>query len=235
MNHAAYLKGQKAFFRRYYQRLPDSSNLLMVDDRLEAVKPTLYLRSTADTHVSIKGVNDPWALHAEVLHKYSNFFRRALSENSEDTPIKNISLGSVDAKMMSFVASWMYYGWDRATSKTFGSKECLPAATMAKIFLLADHLDMPLLCYESRCRILQELARAVASARRHLAINHCVLKQVYPFQQVGKVLRDSGTVQGDQLGREIENFIQNVKGAHNWFGVTKAFLAVFPKEGKWML
>lgn len=105
---------------------------------------------------------------------------------------------------------------------------------MAMILLLGDYLDMPLLCYESRHRIIQELVDVVVSVERQLAFNYILRLKQAPFVRAADILHDSGTILGEELAQGIKDLFKDLEGVHNLRRAIEGFMRAFPDED-WML
>ncbi|KAI1779586.1 hypothetical protein F4818DRAFT_453636 [Hypoxylon cercidicola] len=238
MNWDAYFKALEAFFNRYYKASnPKESSL--VDNSTNLVERTDYDFETVDTNVSAEGYRYSWPLHAEVLRKYSNFFRRALARHSGKVMLK-----PVDPEIMSFIISWMYDGWNEAATNLFGCvnglerdfrRNPLPVDTIANTMVLGSYLDMPLLCYEAHWGIMLQLAMLVVEVRDDSYFSHKLYWKQKPFLRAADALEGGGTFLGAELGQMIREFMEGLKGVHNVGEASEVYKRVFLAEDQWIL
>ncbi|KAI1779587.1 hypothetical protein F4818DRAFT_436890 [Hypoxylon cercidicola] len=224
-----------AFFDRYYRNVHQSRRALMASPDIDYINRYIeFDAGTVDMRIAMAGdTSRHWDLHSDVVIKYSNFFRMALSGKFADLTTLHIP---VHPDIMSFIVTWMYNGWDYDSLKAVNlhrepeSERKSETVIAARILLAADYLDMPQLCYDCYEAIIYRLVRLIMSADDPQFAHDLIVKQ-QPFVEAADVLRNSGARLVNEFAHGITDLLQDLARPNpSLNGAARDFVRIFPHE-----
>ncbi|KAI1381937.1 hypothetical protein F4677DRAFT_458258 [Hypoxylon crocopeplum] len=219
----------ESFYRKFFGNKSRSRRRsLMIDESTDPMNLAQYNVRNTDVAIRIAGSDRSWAVHETIVAKYSNFFGRGLAGGFSESLKKEINLHEVNETIVDFVITYMYEGWVQAATKTFDiwMADLLPINTIAQILVLADYLDMPVLCYEAYKKIESGLARLVATARWDVQFSHSLCVRGKPFLEAVEVL-ENGSIIGADISAKITDLLTGLKGVNTLQDAARVFESIF--------
>ncbi|KAI1079823.1 hypothetical protein F5B20DRAFT_580976 [Whalleya microplaca] len=216
--------------------IPEARQALMVDPTLHAVEPVEYNAETADVRILCGGRS--WPVHADVITKYSNFFKRALSGFFLEARTKEITMHGIDHKMIDLVIDYVYSGWRSLRRRRLKIPmerrrglwkiPNVHIETIAQLLIAADYLDMELLCRDAYSEICEQVAKVVFQTRSEIQWKHNVGRDRPTFMATADILRRQGSSKFLQTGQRIARFFNEVMLVDGYDDAFALYCRTFP-------